>query len=509
MLGFLKDLIRPRAKELLAERAAGGLTGMRKVWSEGVAAGLTPAALADLLRRCDQGEIAAFMDLAEEMEERDPHYASVLGQRKRAISGVEPVVKPASERPEDEKIAQWVRDHITGSDAFPALIEDLLDAIGKGFSVVEIDWRTNKVEWRPAGYKWRPQRYFMPDRQTGEGLRLIDEADPVNGLPLQPFKFIPYFASIKSGHFFRGGVARVVAFSWMCKSYTVKDWTAFIELYGLPLRLGRYDKGATKDDIAVLFRAVANIGTDAAAVIPKNMDIDFIDAGKGGASEPVFENLARYLDEQISKAVLGQTMTTDNGSSQAQAKVHNDVRLDIAQSDARMVAGAINQYLIAPAVALNFGADAVPPSCALPVDEPEDVSARIKGITELAKAGVKFSAPEARRLVRMSEPDAKDETFGGLAAPTNDKGAGPARLAMARAAEPETLDDFRDELLAGWRPVMDEMLDPVIEAIRAADSYEEAMAGIAALDGLPDDLLLRDLMAGAWAARAEGDVSDG
>ncbi len=221
---------------------------------------MTPEGLADLLRRCDQGEIAAFMDMAEEMEERDPHYASVLGQRKRAISGAPVVVTPASEASKDEKVAAWVREHITESPAFPRLIEDLMDAVGKGFSVVEIDWRTEKGAWWPAGYKWRPQRFFMPDRETGEVLRLVDEADLMNGVALPPFRFIPYFAALKSGHFFRGGIARVVAFSWMCKNYTVKDWTAFVELYGLPLRLGRYDKGATKDDIAVLFRAVANIG---------------------------------------------------------------------------------------------------------------------------------------------------------------------------------------------------------------------------------------------------------
>ncbi len=190
----------------------------------------------------------------------------------------------------------------------------------------------------------------------------------------------------------------------------------------------------------------------------------------------------------------------------AQATVHNDVRLDIAQSDARMVAGAINQHLIAPAVLLNFGAEVTPPNCAIRIDEPEDVSARVKDIAELAKAGVMFSASEARRLVRMSDPDKDDETFGGTVKPAQ---TAKARLSMARASTAETLDDFRDELLGGWQPVMSEMLAPIMDAVETSESYEEALAKIAALDGLPDDLLMQDLLAGAWAARAEGDVSDG
>lgn len=505
MLGFMKAFTKPKVKELLQELASGGVTGVRKAWSEGFASGLDPAGLARLLKQCDEGDIAAFMDLAEEMEERDPHYASVLGQRKRAVSGVAAVVKPASETPADEKIAQWVRDHITDAPGFPALIEDLLDAVGKGFSVVEIGWQTNKKDWVPAEFKWRPQRYFKPDPKSGAELRLLDDADPKNGIELAPYKFIPYFAKMKSGHFFRGGIARVVAFSWMCKSYTVKDWTAFVELYGLPLRLGRYDKSATKKDIEVLFRAVANIGTDAAAVVPKSMDIDFVDGSKGGNSQPVFENLARYLDEQISKAVLGQTMTTDNGSSKAQAAVHNDVRIDIAQADARTVCGAINQYLIAPAVYLNFGANAALPIVSIPITEPEDVSARVKDITELAKAGVTFSASEARRLVSMSDPDPKDETFGGQTAETD---TATARLALARR-ETATLDDLAETVLDDWQPTMTELLQPVVDIIESAQSYEEALERIGQIEALPDTRLINGLVETMFAARAEGDVEDG
>ena len=65
--------------------------------------------------------------------------------------------------------------------------------------------------------------------------------------------------------------------------------------------------------------------------------------------------LAEWLDRQTSKAVLGQTMTTDDGSSQAQATVHNEVRHDILKSDARQLANTLNRDLIQPYVDLNFG----------------------------------------------------------------------------------------------------------------------------------------------------------
>lgn len=175
-------IFKARPKDLTEPQAEGGIAGVRNAWAESVALGLTPARLASILADCDRGDIEAFMTLAEEMEERDPHYASVLGQRKRAISGLAPMVRPASESPRDQEIADAVRTWIAEHKGFPGLVEDLLDSIGKGFSVIEIDWLTDRVNWAPRSFIHRPQRFFQPDRETGREIRLRDEADPVNGV---------------------------------------------------------------------------------------------------------------------------------------------------------------------------------------------------------------------------------------------------------------------------------------------------------------------------------------
>lgn len=496
--------------DLKRTMAEGGMTGVRQAWTDTVASGLTPQAMAGILRDCDQGNFEAYMLLAEEMEERDPHYASVLGQRKRAISGISPTVTAASQDKRDLEIAEWVTTAIAEHDQFPDMVEDLLDAIGKGFSVVEIDWKTDVAGWRPRAFVWRTQRYFQFDKETGRKIRLRDDADPLDGVELSPFKFMVHAAKLKSGQVFRGGIARVVAFSWMCKAYTLKDWMAFIETYGLPLRLGRYGPEASEKDVSTLFRAVANIGTDAAAVIPKFMDIEFVDNKSGGGSQPIFENLARYIDEQISKAVLGQTMTTDNGSSQAQANVHNDVRHDVAVSDARSVSGTINRDVVGPAVALNFGSDVKPPKLEIVITEPEDVAANVKSIVALAGAGLTFKASEARQKVRMSDPGADDELFGGTpaAAPAPPQTARHIHLAR-NGAEVDVIEDIRAEMLSDWEPVMDELMGPFTAAIAGADSYETARAALDAIDGLPSSRLIDQLVKAMFVARVAGDVEDG
>ena len=504
-----------RQQKLTVPLAEGGVTGIRQTWAGSAASGLTPVKLASILRACDQGELREFLILAEEMEERDPHYSSVLGTRKRAISGIMPQVEAASDSARDVEIAEAVREGIAEHDGFADLVGDLLDALGKGFSVVEIDWARSASRWSPARFDHRDPRFFVFDRETRREMRLLDEAGPVEGVALEPFKFITHRARMKSGLTYRGGLARVVAFGWMCKAYTFKDWMSFIETYGLPLRLGRYGPEATKEDVAKLYQAVANIGTDAAAVLPRSMEITFEKGLSLAGPERIFETFARYIDEQVSKAVLGQTMTADSGSSQAQATVHNEVRHDIAAADARAVAGAINRDLVRAFVDLNFGVQQAYPRLILPVAEPEDIKTKIEGAARLMERGVRFKATELRTALGFSDPEEGDEIAGGTvpapaaaAAPAQNRQAGQG-LVLNRQQGEDLLDEVGAEMLSDWEEVGSAMEAAIAGAIEGADSYADVLDRLPeTLRQMPSAVLIETLVKGMFRARAVGDAQD-
>ncbi|MCB1395921.1 MAG: DUF935 domain-containing protein [Rhodobacteraceae bacterium] len=487
-----------------------GLTGVRPVWAGSAAAGLTPVRLAGILSACDQGDHVDYVTLSEEMEERDPHYASVLGTRKRAVSGVTPTVKAAGEDTQSQRIADAVREAIAEHDGFADLVEDLLDGLGKGWSAVEIGWGRSAREWWPETFAHVDPRFLRFDRETLRIPHLLTEAEPSEGEPLAPFKFLFHTPRLKSGLPLRGGLARLIAFGWMCKAFALKDWVSFAETYGLPLRLGRYGPEATRDDVEKLFQAVANIGTDAAAVLPRGMEIEFQQAAAGTGGDRLFENLARFLDEQTSKAVLGQTMTSDNGSSMAQAEVHNEVRHDIAAADARQVAGTINRDLVRAYVDLNFGVQPDYPRIVIPIAEPEDTEGRVKAAVALTGAGVTLRASEMRAVGGFSDPEEGDEVVGSTTAPRA-AGVPPVDgLANNRAGDPiDPLDEIRDEMLADWQPVLAETLEPLLAAIDEADSYEDARARLDALPGMDSAQLIDALVKGMFQARTLGDVRDG
>lgn len=188
---------------LVEEVAAPTVTGVRQILSGHPAQNLSPRRLAALLLAAEQGDAVAYLELAEEMEEKDLHYRSVLSTRKLQVSGLPVTVEAASDAAEDVKAADLVRDFLS-TGVLANAMQDILDAVGKGFSACEILWDTEGKAWYPTSILWRDPRWFEFDRLDGVTLRLKGE----NGLPepLAPAKFITHVHKSKSGLPIRGGL---------------------------------------------------------------------------------------------------------------------------------------------------------------------------------------------------------------------------------------------------------------------------------------------------------------
>ena len=393
-----------KSQLLLKELAAPTLSGVRTVWDHAVTGGLTPARLAALLQGAAAGDAADYLTLAEEMEERDLHYRCEIGKRRLAVASLPVTVEAASNDEGDVRLADEVRALVKRA-GFRGLLKDLLDAIGKGYSVTEIIWERGG-KWWPVAYEWRDPRFFIFDRESRRKIRLLDEANLAEGIELAPYKFIVHLPHLKSGLPIRGGMARVAAWAYLCKNYTIKDWLAFAEVFGMPLRLGRYQSGALKEDIQILKMAVANLGSDAAAVIPESMKIEFIEGGKVTGGDHLFMRLADWLDTQVSRGLLGQSATTQGtpgklGGDEAQSQVRDDIRDD----DATQLAETLNRDLVKPFIDLNFGPQEYYPELILRAVENEDLTVLSAALKELVPLGLKVEQSVVRDKFGWPDPD--------------------------------------------------------------------------------------------------------
>lgn len=390
--------------DLTREQAAPTTRGIRRQQANEQAAGLTPPKLARLLRESIDGDPEAYLALAEDMEERDLHYAGVLGIRKLQVAGLEVTVESASDSNEDQKAADLVRSFIE-RDEFETELFDILDAIGKGFSATEIIWETSEKQWMPKALKWRDPRWFTFDPNDGETLLLKN----IEGNePLKPFSWIVHQAKIKSGLPIRGGLARGVAWAFLFKSFTMKDWAIFCEAYGQPLRLGKYGEGASDADKDILLRAVSNIGVDYAAIVPQSMAVEFVKAEVTG-SQALYESRANFLDRQVSKVVLGQTGTTDAiAGGHAVGKIHDKVRGDIERSDGKQLGATLSRCLARPIVMLNMGHLKAYPKIKVGRPDEVDIDKLVSHVEKLVPLGLKVGMSTMRDKIGLPDPD-KDE----------------------------------------------------------------------------------------------------
>lgn len=506
-------------KDLLQELVHATTTGVYQAWAaDSVTASLDPSRLRSILQNAATGDIQEYLVLAEEMEEKDPHYAAVLGTRKRAVSGLPISVEAASEEARDQELAEAVRGLVEAPE-FGDLLDDLLDAIGKGFSVAEPIWQLNGAQFWPARYEWRDPRWFQFDKESGRRLLLREEGG--EGREIPPGKLIVHKPRLKSGLPIRGGVARLVAVSFMCKAYSLKDWMRYGELFGMPLRIGRYGPGAKPDDINVLRRAVSQLAADAAAILPQGMQIEFQEIANAAGGAELFERLAEWLDKQISKAVLGQTMTTDDGSSQSQANVHNQVRLDIMRADAKQLAVTLNRDLVRAYIDLNYGPQEHYPRIVLQVSEPEDLKALADALAPFIDRGLEVEQSAILDKFGLGEPADKAKLLRPqhqpvAAAPAlNSQGAcqcpgcGGHRTALNAEQGRDAVDHLSNDALQDWEPLLRPVLDPLQQLADSSDDFAAFRERLPELLELMDSgELIERLAEAAFKARGMGDARD-
>ncbi|ETR78879.1 hypothetical protein X566_15380 [Afipia sp. P52-10] len=459
----------PIRRDVLKQEIAGpSVTGVRSPFSDYPADGLNPRRLATLLREADHAEPLRYFELAEQIEERDMHYTGVLGTRKRSVAQLDILVDAASDDPEHVKHADMVRNWL-GRDELQDELFDILDAIGKGISFTEIIWDTSDGQWQPLRLERRDQRWFRFDQNDGTAPLLRTSRGDVR---LEPFKFIVAVIRAKSGLPVRSGIARLATWSWMFKAFTLRDWAIFAQTFGQPVRVGKYPAGATEQDKATLFRAVANIAGDMAAIIPESMAIEFIKAGDVGASHVLYKERADWFDQQVSKAVLGQTATTDAiAGGHAVGQEHRKVQEDIERADAKSLSAILNRDLVRPWIDLEFGPQKKYPRIRIGRGEQRDGKFIVESVTKLVPMGLKVQQSDMRDLLGFGEPDPGAEL---LTAPVQPS---PYGFAM-NAANPARASDDAIKALAGHAEELcadatDALFDEVRTVIERCSTFEQ------------------------------------
>ncbi len=401
---------------------------------------------------------------------RDPHAHAVLQKRTAEVVSREWTVTPASGRRRDRYAADLVSGQI-GAMAFDRLTMGLMEAVLKGYAVAEVIWAHEGTEWRADVRMRRAQRF----RFTAAGeVRLITRDAMLHGMAVPDRRFIVHRYAIDhtDDDPYGLGLGSVLFWPAWFKRQVLSYWLRATEKFAAPTPIatysGDYDEIRQKQ-VQEALRAAMNGG---GLVVPESVKVDLLEAMKAAGGS--HGDLARYLDEMMSEAVLGETLTTSAGDKGARAlgEVHNGVRLAIAKADADLVCATLNRTLVRWICALNTP-EAKPPTVWRDFSEPEDLDKRAERDTKIKGLGFR---PSLGYII---------ETYGGDWNETRPEAVPPATAALfADAADAMPTDAAADRLDRAAQPILDRMITRIRTEVMAATSREDLAERLLAI--LPD-----------------------
>lgn len=496
---------RPIERATLSEPQTARLGHLAQEFATHPSRGLTPAKLARILEDAEQGDIVAQHDLFLDMEEKDGHVFAEMSKRKRALLTLDwDIAPPRNASKQEEEIAAHVRELLLDVPNLEDVLLDALDAIGHGFAALEIEWQLLGREWLPKKIEHRPQSWFQLNPENRNELRLRDYTP--QGAELQAFGWVLHTHRAKSGYLSRGGLHRVLAWPYLFKNYSVRDLAEFLEIYGLPLRLGKYPPGASDQEKLTLLRAVTGIGHNAAGIIPEGMAIEFQEAAKG--QHDPFEAMISWCERTQSKAILGGTLTSQadgKSSTNALGNVHNEVRHDLLVSDAIQLATTLTRDLIYPLLAINKGVSDPRrlPRLVFDTREPEDLALYAEALPKLVGVGFKIPVDYVHDKLRI--PAAKDGEEVLAAVASTPKEPAAARAALKTGNADDEFDVFGDDLASEWEPATEGLVSPLERLAAECRTLEEFKERLPqTIDQMDTAALTEALTKGLFAAAILG-----
>lgn len=382
---------------------------------------ITIARLDTILRNADDGDITEALELFAEMEPRDPRLKSVAATRRRAVTGLKWEIVSAAELEKEgvdtklaEEAAGYVRKRLDtiqgpkkGQNGFKTGLRHLAKAIGPNLAVLELVWQYGElVKIEPID-----RRRLMMRPEKSPDVRVMTAEDRYLGVVAENPKFVVHVPEAVSGSPLSESLCQAQAFLWLYKKLALSDWGTFCEIFGMPVRVGRYQQNATPAEKTQLKDMLQNMGSSAWAMISQAVELIFAETGTRGTAP--FEAFMNYLSRETSILWTGANLVTDTTGGTgtfAAASVQDEVRDDLRDADIEAEAETVRQQIFGPMVEYRFpGMDAPVPYFQRQV--PEDSKQVAETVVSWQGTGLTVPAKWARRQSGIPEPEEGEEVL--------------------------------------------------------------------------------------------------
>lgn len=357
----------------------------------------TPSTIESTIRGAFNGDLQYVWQLYDLMEATWPRLSKNLKELKDSVIAADWAVQPwtqkgqppsdsASRRAQALEAAIWSMrgNPVSDQSDFRGMMADLLDAWGKGISVVEMLWETKSlldtgtVIAPTAGIHVLP-RYYGYSSDSHDLMLRASEIPNLRSTGINPWvaftpdKFLIAVAKQRSGHPAGASLLRPLAWWWCASNFSGQWLLNFAQVFGLPIRWAQYDPNVPGllDQVCDMLE---NMGSAAWAAFPTGTTIELKEPAKGSTGSLPQESVLDRADRQCDILILGQTLTTDVGESGSRAlgDVHESVLSGRKKAAADWLAGVLTAQLAPAFCRLNWGDESDCPQFVVSAEAAED-----------------------------------------------------------------------------------------------------------------------------------------
>lgn len=241
----------------------------------------------------------------------------------------------AEGNPDDEALAyfqtEWFRD----------FVDYVLESRYWGYSLIELGDIITDEDGKLSfdGLTIVDRKHVIPEYG-----RVVKNAgdDWHNGVDYRERPYADWYIGVGKTHDL--GLYEKAALQTIPKKYSFSFWENFEEMFGIPIRVA---KTSSRDatERAKLGAMMQNMGHKAWGVFGDDTEIELVETSKGD-SYNVYDKRIERANSELSKLILQQTMTIDDGSSKSQSETHMDVFRNLITSICDLVKNTVNNKLI-------------------------------------------------------------------------------------------------------------------------------------------------------------------
>lgn len=213
----------------------------------------------------------------------------------------------------------------------PDVVSQILETYLYGLNVFEVNYK----EKEGLVYPRLVQRDFRQFKFNDASEFVFNAGGSEQSIP--PLKVIYALNRANFRKVYGDGLLKKLYFPVKMKNASLKFWFRFLEKFGSPWAIAK--TSYEPDEMAAEVQAMLSGDS---AVIDTDEEITLVQP----TSNVDFTRLPAYLDNQISKAILGANLTSDvKEGSYAAAKTHNEIREDLAANDAKILIFVMNKAI--------------------------------------------------------------------------------------------------------------------------------------------------------------------